>query len=244
MSRQEHASYSEEDLEVWGTLYDRQMEFLPGRVCDEFFAGVEALGLQAGAIPEFEALGDRLEAASGWRVEAVEGQLPGREYWSLITSERFPSATTLRGRHELDHAQDPDMFHDVFGHLPLLTHPTYRRFLRGMGEIALDQLDEPAIMRRLGRVYKWTIEYGVMRRDGGHRVYGAGLISSSKEIGHVLGEGAEKLPFSVEAALSTRHVPASLQPSYFVIESFEQLLDALPAIEATLQRERDAPAQA
>jgi phenylalanine-4-hydroxylase len=238
MSTQQYASYTDEDFEVWRILYERQVETLAGKVCDEFFPCLEAVGLEAAAIPEFEAFSDRLEAASGWRVEAVEGQLPGREYWSLITDRRFPSATTLRGRHELSHAKDPDMFHDVFGHLPLLAHPTYSEFLRGMSRIALDHLEVPGTMRRLGRVYKWTIEYGVMRSNGGHRVYGAGLISSSKEIHHVLGGDARKLPFSVEAAFATKHVPASLQPTYFAIESFDQLVESLPEIARTL---RDAP---
>jgi phenylalanine-4-hydroxylase len=242
MSTQEYASYTDEDFEVWRTLFERQMETLRGKVCDEFFAGVEALGLEAGTIPEFESLGDRLEAASGWRVQAVDGQLPGREYWSLISGKRFPSATTLRGRHELSHAKDPDMFHDVFGHLPLLTDAAYSEFLRGMSRIALDHLDEPAMMRRLGRAYKWTIEYGVMRRDGVQRIYGAGLISSSKEIDHVFGDDAKKLPFSVEDAFATKHVPASLQSGYFVTESFEELLESLPAIELALRREREAQA--
>ena len=244
MSTQEHASYTDEDFEVWRILFERQMETLAGKVCDEFFAGLEALGLEAGTIPEFESFGDRLEAASGWRVQAVDGQLSGRDYWGLISNRRFPSATTLRGRHELSHAKDPDMFHDVFGHLPLLADPAYQAFLRGMSRIALEHLEEPMMMRRLGRAYKWTIEYGVMRSDDGQRIYGAGLISSSKEIDHVFGDAAQKLPFSVEGAFATKHVPASLQPSYFVIESFQQLLESLPEIERTLRRERDAQATA
>jgi phenylalanine-4-hydroxylase len=241
MSTQGYASYTGEDFEVWRILYQRQVETLAGKVCDEFYSGLDALGLEASTIPEFETFSDQLEAASGWRVEAVEGQLPGREYWSLITNKRFPSATTLRGRHELSHAKDPDMFHDVFGHLPLLADETYRDFLRGMSRIALDHLEVPGTMRRLGRVYKWTIEYGVMRSNGGHRVYGAGLISSSKEIEHVFSDDAEKLPFSVEAAFATRHVPASLQPAYFAIESIDQLLESLPEIERTLREVPAAP---
>jgi len=241
LSAQDYASYTGEDFEVWRLLYQRQVETLVGKVCDEFFSGLEALGLEAATIPEFEAFSDRLEAASGWRVEAVDGQLPGREYWSLITSRRFPSATTLRGRHEFSHAKDPDMFHDVFGHMPLLADPTYSAFLRGMGRIALDHLDVPGTMRRLGRVYKWTIEYGVIVMGGGPRVYGAGLISSSKEIDHVLSDRAVKLPFTVEAAFAAKHVPASLQPAYFTIESFDQLLDSLPEIEQTLGEPVAAP---
>jgi phenylalanine-4-hydroxylase len=241
LSAQDYASYTDEDFEVWRLLYERQLETLVGKVCGEFFPGLEALGLEAATIPEFEALSDRLETAGGWRVEAVEGQLPGREYWSLITSRRFPSATTLRGRHELSHAKDPDMFHDVFGHMPLLADPTYSAFLRGMGRIALDHLDVPGTMRRLGRVYKWTIEYGVMETSGGPRVYGAGLISSSEEIDHVLSDRALKLPFTVEAAFAAKHVPASLQPAYFTIESFDQLLDSLPEIEQTLSEPVAAP---
>ncbi len=216
------------------------MEILAGRVCPQFIDGVEALGLEAATIPEFEAFSDRLEAVSGWRVEAVEGQLSGRDYWEMIIKKRFPAATRLRGMQDLSHAMDPDMFHDVFGHLPLLADSAYSDFLRGMSRIALEHLDEPGSMRSLGRAYKWTIEYGLMRSESGLSVYGAGLISSSKEIDHVFSDKAQKLPFSVGGALATKHVPSSLQSSYFMIESFEQLLESFPEMSLMLRRERDA----
>jgi phenylalanine-4-hydroxylase len=234
LTTQDYSSYTAEDFEVWGSLFRRQLDLLRGRVCDEFFDCVEALRFGAGAIPRLEQFSDRLEELSGWRVQAVDGQLPGRDYWGLIGNRCFPSITRIRPLDELGHAALPDMFHDLFGHIPLLLLEPYSEFLREMSLIALDHLEDEERMRRHGRVYKWTIEYGLMDTGAGVRVYGAGLISSSDEVEHSLGDAVRRRPFDVRAAMDTHHTPASLQEQYFAIDSFEQLVESLPAVRQEL----------
>src|SRR5689334_2140345 len=129
LTSQQYASYTDHDRDVWATLCRRQFELLRGRVCSQFFAAVAAVGLTEEEIPELESFSDRLERVSGWRVQAVDGQLSGREYWGLIADRRFPAITRLRPREQLDHAILPDIFHDLFGHVPLLVDRSYSEFL-------------------------------------------------------------------------------------------------------------------
>jgi len=230
------------ETETWSILFERQVVGLQGKACDEFLDGVAVLGLDAEIIPTFSELGDRLEEASGWRIDPVDGQLSGRDYWQLIGNKRFPVVPTLRGRDELDHAREPDFFHDVFGHIPLLTHPPYSAFLRDMSTIALQRIDDKTALKKIGRIYKWTIEYGLIDTPAGLRVYGAGLASSSKEIEHVFRDDVAKLPYEPRTVLLTPHTPASLQDAYFVISSFDQLLQTFPEVEALVfQTAQDGP---
>lgn len=233
---QDYTSYTDEDRSVWRDLYRHQQELLDRRVCAPFAGCLAALELRAEEIPELDAFSDRLERLSGWRVQAADGQLSGHDYWGLIGDRRFPSITSLRGRHELGHAVRPDMFHDIFGHIPLLLDRTYSEYIQGMAEIALDHLDDEAGLARHGNAYKWTIEYGLIDEGGATRVYGAGLISSSTEIDHALGDAPRRRAFGMREAMDTPHVPASLQDRYFVIRSFRQLVDGLPELRRELER--------
>jgi len=232
---QDATVYTDEDAAVWAELFHRQERLLEGRVCPQFFDCVAALDLRADEIPQLESFSDRLEKHSGWRVAAADGQLSGTDYWTLIGDRKFPSVTSMRGRHELEHAALPDMFHDVFGHIPLLLDRTYNDYIHGMAEIALEHIGDEERMGRHGRVYKWTIEYGLIDQGAGPRVYGAGLISSSAEVDHALSDVPAREPFGVAGTMAAHHVPASLQERYFAIDSFQQLLDALPAVRRALE---------
>jgi phenylalanine-4-hydroxylase len=234
LTTQQYTSYTKSDFEVWRILYERQRAGLDQQVWGSFFGALDALGLTAEAIPELDAFSDRLEELSGWRVQAVDGQLPGRDYWGLIADRRFPVITRLRPREELDHAILPDIFHDLFGHVPLVLDERYSAFLDGMGALAMKHIEHPDRLGAHGRVYKWTIEYGLIDEGSGPVVYGAGLISSSKEVAYALGPDPSRSPFSVEAAAATHHVPASLQATYFVIGSFVELVDCLPEVDRRL----------
>jgi phenylalanine-4-hydroxylase len=225
---QRYSDYTAEDFDVWSILFDRQMAFLKGRVCPEFYEGIAKLGYKADSIPEFLVLSDRLERITGWRLAAVDDALSSEEFFTLLVNRRFPSATTLRPMAELAHTKVPDMFHDLFGHIPLLTNPVYSDFIVRMSEAALPRAGNPAVIKRLGWAYKWTIEYGLTGFGEEQKVYGAGLISSSKELDYVFTDQPRKLPFSPQGVLATSHIPASLQDHYFVIRSFDELVEGLP----------------
>lgn len=227
--------HTSEDHAVWRHLFEQQTRALEHRVCPEYGAATARLGLGPERIPRLGELNDRLGGLGGWRVVPVEGFVAHEEYFALVARRHFPVAARIRSAGEMAHSRQPDIFHDIFGHVPLLTHPAYDAFVVGMAELALEHAADEKVSSLLSRAMKWTVEYGLVRdADGGVRVYGAGLISSSLELEHVLGPVPELRPFTAEGVLSTTHTPASLQPAYFVIESVGALGVALSGIRAAL----------
>lgn len=228
MAEQDYTAYSTEDHKTWSILYERQMVRLNGRVHPEYLRGLRAIGITADGVPQFRSLNENLSALTGWQVSAVDGQLSTEDFYAMIEHQSLPSTTEIRSREELDHSKRPDIFHDVFGHIPLLANDPYRTFQCELARLGMQHLDDVETMVRLGRAYKWLIEYGLIETPEGTRVFGAGLISSSKELDHVFSDRIVKIPFTAAAVMETPHVPASLQEHYFVIQSFGELVDSIP----------------
>jgi phenylalanine-4-hydroxylase len=218
--------YTAAEHEVWLTLYDRQAQILEGRACDEFLRGLEALDLQGAGIPDFQRVNEKLGALTGWSVVAVHGLVPDEVFFDHLANRRFPAGRFIRRPDQLDYLQEPDVFHDVFGHVPMLTDPTFADYMQAYGRgggraAALGQLHQ------LARLYWYTVEFGLMDTRAGLRIYGAGIVSSLKESIYSLEDPRpRRLRFLLEQVMRTPYRIDDLQALYFVIPSLQTLLDA------------------
>jgi phenylalanine-4-hydroxylase len=215
--------YTPEHHAIWSQLYERQEHLLRGRVVDEFLVGLHRLGMTSRRIPDFAELNERLHAATGWRVVAVPGLVPDDVFFTHLAAQRFPAGYWIRGADELDYIEEPDVFHDVFGHVPLLMHQDYADYMRAYGLAGLRLAQSPALSR-LARLYWYTVEFGLMNTPRGLRIFGAGIASSHEEVLHSLqGEAAIRRPFDLVTVLRTRYEIDHLQTLYFVLDGFAQL---------------------
>ncbi len=218
-------AYSGDDDAVWGELFDRQMAYLPGRMAPQYLQGVSALGLSNAKVPQVIDIDARLTELTGAGVQGVPAIIPPTQFFNLLASRKFPVATFLRRREDMVYIEEPDLFHEVFGHCPLLTNSAYCDFIEGFGQAAL----------ALGRPYYWpmfrlfwfTIEFGMIRTDDGLRGYGAGIASSPAEAAHATSGEAEMLDFDLMTVFRTPYRIDIVQPVYFVIDNFEQLATCL-----------------
>ncbi|SFK75449.1 phenylalanine 4-monooxygenase [Methylocapsa palsarum] len=219
-------AYSDVEHQTWTTLYERQADLLPGRACDEFLRGLDALDLHGAGIPDFERLNARLAALTGWRVAAVPGLVPDEVFFEHLANRRFPASTFIRGADQLDYLQEPDVFHDVFGHVPLLADPVFADYLQAYGKGGL----RAARMRRLhnlARLYWYTVEFGLVQTPSGLRVYGAGILSSKAETIYAIESPApHRIGFELERVMRTPYRIDDLQQVYFVISSLRSLLES------------------
>ena len=221
---QDWAAYTEDEHRVWDELYERQMKVLPGRAADEFMAGLDALDLHRGGIPDFEKISDELEKLTGWRIVAVPCLVPDKVFFDHLANRRFPAGNFIRKRDQMDYIQEPDIFHDVFGHVPMLTNPEFADYMRKYGEGGLRSLEWDAL-KNLASLYWYTVEFGLIKTDKGLRIYGAGIVSSKSEtIFSVEDASPNRIGFDLERLMSTDYRIDDFQQTYFVIESYEQLL--------------------
>ena len=218
--------YSGEDHRTWVTLYERQAAILPGRACDAFLRGLDALDLHGDGVPDFRSLSERLIALTGWSVVAVPGLVPDEVFFDHLANRRFPAGNFIRRPDQLDYLQEPDVFHDVFGHVPMLTDPTFADYMRAYGEggrraLGLGQLE------RLARLYWYTVEFGLLRAPEGVRIYGAGIVSSRAESVHALESPVpRRLEFDLERVMRTPYKIDDVQALYFVAPCLEALRHA------------------
>ena len=237
--------YSADDHATWGTLYARQRELLAGRACDEFLQAQDAMGMDARAIPRFDQLNEVLGAATGWTLVGVEGLLPELDFFDHLANRRFPVTWWIRRPDQIDYIAEPDLFHDLFGHVPLLMEPMFADYLvaYGKGGVKAHGIGPEALMQ-LARLYWYTVEFGLIRQPDGLRIYGAGIVSSKGESIYSLESAApNRIGFDLERVMRTRYRIDSYQKSYFVIDSYEQLIDAtLPDFTPLYTRLRDAEA--
>jgi len=224
------ANFDAHDTETWSILFDQQSRTWPGRCRPEYIEAVALIGLRADVVPSLADLEERLAVSTGWRFVEVAGSLSSREFFSLVAGRRFPMSTTMRPRAELAHAKVPDYFHDVIGHVPLLSHQLYTDYLVGVSEIACRHADQPDVVRRLSRAIAWAIEYGLMGSVEAPLAYGAGLMSSFEELHYVHSGRPRRLLFDPACVLETPHTPASLQDRYFVVGSFDELAASVAEI--------------
>lgn len=222
------ADYSPTDHGVWDALFRRQCELLPGRACREFLDGVTRFGLGDGGIPKFSELNRVLGRSTGWTLVAVEGLLPDEVFFDHLAHRRFPVTWWIRKPEQLDYLSKPDLFHDLFGHVPLLLNPVFADYMQAYGQGGMKAF---AIGREaltlLTRLYWYTVEFGLIRTDEGLRIYGAGIVSSKGESIYSLESPApNRIGFDLERVMRTRYRIDSYQQTYFVIDDFEQLFAA------------------
>lgn len=217
--------YSAEQHQTWRTLFDRQSRLLPGRVCDEFLQGLQQLQLQSDAIPNFERLSELLMRRTGWQVVAVPGLVSDEVFFEHLSQRRFPAGNFIRTRAQLDYLQEPDVFHDVFGHVPMLMNPVMADFIQGYGLGGL-RAQRLGVLPKLARVYWYTVEFGLVRQREGLRIYGAGIASSPAESRYALEDPAvHRVRFNLERVMQTHYKIDDLQAIYFVLDRLDDLLD-------------------
>lgn len=216
--------YTSEQHAVWRTLYERQTRLLSDLACDNFVRGMQRLPMSAEQIPNFEALSETLIKATGWQVVAVPGLLPDDVFFEHLANRRFPSGNFIRRPNELDYLEEPDVFHDVFGHVPMLMHPVMADFIQayGLGGLRALQLGR---LTELARVYWYTVEFGLVKQPNGLRIYGAGIASSySESVFSVQSDSPNRIGFDLERVMRTHYRIDDFQESYFVLNDLQELL--------------------
>lgn len=219
---QDYAGYDEPAQDRWRRLYARQMKLVPGRACPEFLRVIETLGYEQG-VPSFAEVNQRLRAATDWEVVAVPGLLPEHVFFGHLAARRFPVTVWLREESEFDYIVEPDIFHDFFGHVPLLFDPVFADYMQAYGRGGL-KAEGLHALEYLARLYWYTVEFGLIDTPEGLRIYGAGILSSPSEIDHALASlEPRRIAFDLRRVMRTRYKIDSFQQSYFVIDDFGQL---------------------
>ena len=220
--------YSTADHDTWRRLYQRQHEVLAGRACDEFLAAQDAMGMTPSRIPKFSDLNVILEATTGWTLMGVEGLLPELDFFDHLANRRFPVTWWIRRPDQIDYIEEPDLFHDLFGHVPLLMNPVFADYMQryGRGGVKAHGIGADAL-QNLTRLYWYTVEFGLIKQADGQRIYGSGILSSKGESIHCLeADAPNRIGFDLERIMCTRYRIDTYQKTYFVIDSFEQLMQA------------------
>jgi phenylalanine-4-hydroxylase len=229
--------YSEEQHAIWRTLFERQQRLLVGRACGEYLEGLSRLGVAADGIPDFRRLSDVLDGATGWRIVAVPGLVPDDVFFAHLARRRFPSTCFIRRRDQLDYLEEPDVFHDICGHVPLLMNPIFADYLQSYGEGGLKALGL-GHLQHLARLYWYTVEFGLIATDDGLRIYGSGILSSAGESVYCLQDPRpRRLRFDLRRIMRTRYRIDDFQQLYFVIDDFQELFEATRPDFAPIYRE-------
>jgi phenylalanine-4-hydroxylase len=215
--------YPAAEHRVWNTLITRQMEVIQGRACQEYLDGLELLGLPHERIPQLGEINKVLGASTGWQVARVPALIPFQTFFELLANRQFPVATFIRSEEELDYLQEPDIFHEIFGHCPLLTNPWFAEFTHTYGKLGLSASKEQRVY--LARLYWMTIEFGLTQTPQGLRIYGGGILSSPREAVYSVSSKPEHQPFDPLEAMRTPYRIDILQPLYFVLPDLKRLFD-------------------
>lgn len=219
-----HIRYPEEEHAIWHDLVERQVHLLPGRACQPYLDGLSTLALPNDRIPQLAEINRVLKAATGWEVAPVPALIDFGHFFKLLSEKRFPVATFIRSRAEFDYLQEPDIFHEIFGHCPLLTNPAFAEFTHTYGRLGLHASPQQRIY--LARLYWFTVEFGLVQTAQGLRIYGGGVLSSPGETRYALeSEQPERKTLDVLEALRTPYRIDIMQPIYFVIEHIDRLFD-------------------
>lgn len=224
---QKWQKFTAEEHARWDTLYARQRKLLKGRACDEFLRGMDMLRLSQSGIPHFGRLSERLEKATGWTVVAVPDLVPDEVFFEHLANRRFPASDFIRSKDQLDYIQEPDIFHDVFGHVPMLAHPVFADYMEAYGKGGLRAAGK-GVLHNLARLYWYTVEFGLINRaDEGMQIYGAGIVSSKTESVFCLEDASpNRIHFELLRVMRSKYRIDDFQQVYFVIGSFEELFEA------------------
>ncbi|HEX8905113.1 MAG TPA: phenylalanine 4-monooxygenase [Longimicrobiaceae bacterium] len=231
---QDWSAYTAEQHEVWSILYERRMRELRGNGSRIFLQGADTIGLRPDRVPELADVNRRLEPRTGWNAVPVKGFIPAREFFACLARRRFPTTVIVRPREQLEYLPEPDIFHDVFGHVPLHADPVFADFLQRFGTVA-SRAESDEDVRRMARLFWFTVEFGLVREDGQVKVYGSGLISSAGDAANALGPKCDRRPFSLDAVLEQEFEIDRFQDVLFVVDSFDQLFAAVSEAERRLE---------
>ena len=234
--KQEYKLYKEEDQLVWKTLFERQVENLQGKSCAAYLSCLEIIKgvLNSKQIPDFKRMNATLTESTGWSIEVVPGLIPVEDFFRLLAQRKFSASTWVRKMDQLDYLEEPDMFHDVFGHTPLLAEPKFAQFMKDFGDLGVEFIDDEEVVVQLQRLYWFTIEFGLIYENG-PKVYGAGICSSFGETTHSLSANVEVVPFSLEQVINTEFKTDVVQTLYFELESFDQLFEEFKLFRDTIR---------
>lgn len=228
--KQAFETYTEEDAQVWKLLFTRQQENLKDKACNDYLDALQTMRavLHPEALPNFEAINEWFGSHTGWQIECVPGLIDVADFFRLLAQKKFPSSTWLREKSKLDYLEEPDMFHDIFGHIPLLSNPVYSNFMQVFGQLGCAYITDEIILRELQRLYWFTIEFGLIRENGRERILGAGIASSYHEsIASLQDTAVERKPFRMEEILNTSFSTSEPQTRYFVLENLEELTNCM-----------------
>ena len=219
------SQYTPQEHAVWKTLFERQSKLLPGRACDEFVRGMQDLPIGPDQIPNFEQLSETLSQRTGWQIVAVPGLVPDDVFFEHLAHRRFPAGHFIRKPHELDYLEEPDVFHDVFGHVPMLMNPAIADYIQAYGEGGL-RAKRLGVLEKLARVYWYTVEFGLVKQPDGLGVYGAGIASSATEtVFSVEDDSPNRVAFDLERVMRTNYRIDDFQETYFVLDNLNELLE-------------------
>ena len=222
---QDYTKYTTEDQEVWKLLFERQLSNLDDKACPDYLECLRNFypALQADSIPVFDDLRLTLKETSGWGLQVVPGLIPVDEFFSLLSQKKFCSSTWVRSRNMIDYLEEPDMFHDIFGHTPLILNQQYAEFMHELGKLGVRFGNDPESVLKLQRLYWFSIEFGLMQTDKGFKIYGAGIASSYGETNHIYNDNVEVLPFDIGEVMNNYFVNSEIQSRYYYIDSLESL---------------------
>lgn len=222
-----YPDYTDEEHDIWRTLFNRQMAFMPNRVAQEYMDAIALMGMSADRIPGLGQLHHVLERTTGWQVARSPGLLHEEDFFTLLSKRIWPSTDYIRTREELDYTPAPDLFHDIFGHMPLITQPAFADFYQLFGQVSLKATGSDRMS--LTRLYWFTVEFGLIQKPEGLRIVGAGIISSKEEVQHALSDAVVHHPFDAFKVADQPYDIWHLQPELFVLESFDQLVEGFKA---------------
>ena len=236
--KQEYNKYTSVDFDVWKILFESQLLLVKDKACSEFLKGVETLQFKGERIANFEETNAILLQVTGWQIQVVPGLIPPADFFKLLHEKKFCAATWLRNMDQLDYLEEPDMFHDVFGHIPYLANPHISSFLQRLAGIALQYILNEKVIEMIATLYWYTIEFGLIKsKDGQVKIFGAGIVSSPGESIYCLEQTQLHQPFDVATILKTSYRKDIFQSTYFVLDSLEQLELSLLPLQHILEEE-------
>ena len=229
-TKQIYKNYTEEDFKVWNILFTRQLKTLNGIVADEFIVALNDLNFTPKKIPNFNEINNNLKNITGWVIKTVPNISPPKEFFFYLSIKKFTTTCWLRSISQIDYLEEPDMFHDVFAHVPLLSNKEYTSFFMEIGKIAMSVIEDPIKLKKLQRIYWFTIEFGLIKKDKKFKIYGAGIISSKEESNNVLSNKSLKKKFNVKKVMNHSFRIDVVQDTYYYIDSFKDLTSSLNEI--------------
>lgn len=234
---QDYEKYQAEDHEVWHILYSRQLPQLKNTASEAYLNGLDECGFTPNEVPRFETINQNLQRITGWQIYCVPGLMDNKPFFELLAQKKFPATSWLRKKSQLDYLEEPDMFHDTFGHIPLLSNKSFAGFLEQLAAIALEHIHDAYCVELLSRLYWYTVEFGLINEAGKLKIYGAGILSSKGESDYAIYSPVpERVPYNIEAIFATPYIKEKFQEKYFVIESYKQLFNSIPAIKTQLEQ--------